>query len=133
MSARIFNVLLGTWLFLSTFAWSHTPAQGMIALAAGALTILTALVSIYYPSVRYLTALIAVLLFVASLATAGMSQTFWHNAVCAIGIFIAAMFDRGTAGLRVRDEHDELHPRPEGPDALTRPIGPEPRSPATRA
>jgi polyferredoxin len=133
MSARIFNVLLGTWLFLSAFAWAHTPAQGLITLAGGALTLLTALVSIYYPRVRYLTALLAVLLFVASLATAGMSQTFWHNAVCAIAIFIAAMFDRGTVGLRVRDHHDELRYEPEGPDPLRRPIGPEPRSPASRA
>jgi hypothetical protein len=57
-----------------------------------------------------------------------MSQTFWHNAVCAIAIFIAALFDRGTVGARNRrDERDELT------DQLRQPIGPEPRSPATRA
>ena len=128
MSARIFNVLLGTWLFLSAFAWPHTTAQKMATVAAGVLTVLTALVSIYVPRVRYLTALLAVALFVTSLATAGMSQTFWHNAVCAIAIFIAALFDRGTVGARNRrDERDELT------DQLRQPIGPEPRSPASRA
>ena len=25
MTARIFNVLIGTWLFLSAFVWPHTP------------------------------------------------------------------------------------------------------------
>jgi len=133
MSARIFNVLLGTWLFLSAFAWPHTTAQGMVTLAAGALTVLTALVSIYYPRVRYLTAMLAILFFVASLATAGMSQTFWHNAVCAIAVFIAAMFDRGNVGLRTRDQNDEMEYHADATDRLRRPIGPEPRSPASRA
>ena len=27
MTARIFNTLLGTWLFLSTFMWPHTRFQ----------------------------------------------------------------------------------------------------------
>ena len=40
MTARIFNVLLGTWLFLSAFAWPHPPAQGFTALVCGALTVL---------------------------------------------------------------------------------------------
>ena len=133
MSARIFNVLLGTWLFLSAFAWPHTPAQGMVTMVAGALTVLTALVSIYNARVRYLTALLAVLLFVASLVAGRMGQTFWHNAVCAIAIFIAALFDRGTVGLHTRDHHDEMRHGEEGPDPLRRPIGPEPRSPASRA
>ena len=117
MTARIFNTLLGTWLFWSAFAWPHTPAQGMIALVCGALTVLTALVAIYYPKVRYLTALVAVALFVASVSTItspsslSMGWTFWHNAVAAIAIFIAALFDRGTVGMgsrRWRDSSDEL-------------------------
>ena len=75
MTARIFNVLIGTWLFLSAFGWPHRPAQGMTALICGALTLLTALASIFYPRVRYLTATIAVVLFVASLATAVRATT----------------------------------------------------------
>ena len=55
MTARIFNTLLGTWLFLSAFAWPHTPAQGMVTMVCAALTVLTALVSIFRPRVRYLT------------------------------------------------------------------------------
>jgi hypothetical protein len=129
MSARIFNVLLGTWLFLSAFAWPHMPATKVATMVGGALTVVTALFSIYHPRVRYLTAVFAVLLFVGTLATlSARNQTFWHNAVCAIAIFIAAMFDRGTVGARSRrDERDELS------DQLRRPIGPAPRSPASRA
>jgi hypothetical protein len=119
MSARIFNVLIGTWLFLSAFGWPHSPAQGMTALICGALTLLTALVSIFYPRVRYLTATIAVVLFVASLATASARYdlTFWHNAVFAIVIFLIALFDKGTIGARHRrDFRDELSQPIGGPN-----------------
>ena len=95
-------------LFLSAFAWHHSPAQGMTALVCGALTLLTALISIYYPRVRYLTAVIALVLFVGSLTTAvRYDRTFWHNAVIAIVIFVIALVDRGTIRER-RDQHDQL-------------------------
>lgn len=118
MTARIVNVLIGTWLFLSAFGWPHSPAQGMTALVCGALTLLTALLSIYYPRVRYLTALIAVVLFVGSLATAGRyDRTFWHNAVVAIAIFVVALFDRGTLRERrhLRAAEDDLSRPLSGP------------------
>jgi hypothetical protein len=112
MTARIFNTLLGTWLFLSAFFWPHTAAQRVTAIVCGLLTALTAVIAIYSPRVRYLTALVAVILFVLSLSTAGaMNQTFWHNAVVAIAVFIAALFDRGTVGAgspRWRDSSDQL-------------------------
>jgi hypothetical protein len=110
MTARIFNMLTGTWLFLSAFAWQHTPVQGMTALICGTLTVLTALGAIYFPRLRYLTALVAIVLFVASLAVASpYDMTFWHNAVMAIAIFVAALAD--PAARRERDTADELkHP-----------------------
>jgi hypothetical protein len=119
MTGRIFNVLIGTWLFLSAFGWPHSPAQGLTALICGALTLLTALASIYYPRVRYLTATIAVVLFVASLATAipRYDLTFWHNAVFAIVIFCIALFDDGRIGARQRyGVRDELRQPISGPN-----------------
>ena len=119
MTARIFNVLIGTWLFLSAFGWPHSPAQGMTALICGALTLLSALASIYYPRVRYLTATIAVVLFVSSLATAipRYDLTFWHNAVFAIVIFLIALFDDGRIGARRRyNVADQLSQPISGPN-----------------
>jgi len=101
MTARIFNTLLGTWLFWSAFAWPHTPAQGMIALVCGALTVFFALLTIYLPNVRYMTLMLAVILLVASVAASSrLDRTFWHNGIVAVAIFIAALLDRGTAGAR---------------------------------
>ena len=101
MTARIFNVLLGTWLFLSAFMWPHQSAQGFIALVCGALTVFFALMTIYLPNVRYMTAATAVVLFVASIASSSrLDRTFWHNAVIAVAIFVAAVLDPGPAGAR---------------------------------
>jgi hypothetical protein len=101
MTARIFNVLIGTWLFLSAFTWPHQSAQGFSALVCGALTVLFALATIYLPNVRYLTAATAVLLFITSIASAmRLDRTFWHNAVIAIAIFVAALLDPAAPGLR---------------------------------
>ena len=101
MTARIFNVLLGTWLFLSAFAWPHQSAQGFTALVCGALTVFFALLTIYLPNARYMTAATAVVLFVASIASSSrLDRTFWHNAVIAVAIFVAAVLDPGPAGAR---------------------------------
>jgi hypothetical protein len=101
MTARIFTILIGTWLFLSAFAWPHQSAQGFTALVCGALTVFFALLTIYLPNVRYMTAATAVVLFVASLASAArLDRSFWHNAVIAVAIFFAAVLDPGTAGAR---------------------------------
>ena len=101
MSVRIFNVLVGTWLFLSAFAWTHTTPQGMTALICGALTVLLSLASMYVPGLRYLLAVVAVILFVTSLATANhFDHTFWHNSIMAIAIFVSALIAPTPAGAK---------------------------------
>jgi hypothetical protein len=101
MTARILNVLLGTWLFLSSFAWPHTTVQRYAAMICGALTVVFSLFTIYNPGVRYMTAALAVVLFVETL-TIGRphSMPFWHDAVISIAIFVAALMDKGRAGAR---------------------------------
>src|SRR5262249_24335971 len=102
MTPRIFNILLGTWLFLSSFAWPHSSPAFVAALGCGALTVVLSLASFYVPGTRYLTAAVAVLLLVASLTTSASrwDRTFWHNSIVAVAIFIASLLDRGSAGVR---------------------------------
>lgn len=105
MTTRIFNVLIGTWLFLSAFAWPHSTPQGMTALVCGALTVLLSLATMYFGGIRYLTAVVAVILLVTSLATAEhLDRTFWHNSIMAIAIFVGALVDRGPSGARREGE-----------------------------
>jgi hypothetical protein len=102
MTPRIFNVLLGTWLFLSSFAWPHNSPAYVAALACGALTVVLSLAAFYVPGLRYLTAVVAVVLLVASLSTSASrwDRTFWHNSIVAVAIFVAALLDRGPAAAR---------------------------------
>ena len=101
MTTRIFTVLIGTWLFLSAFAWPHTPAQRYAALICGAATVLLSLGTIYFGGLRYLTAAVGLMLFVSSLTSFSPSpRTFWHNAIFAIAIFVSALMDRGRVGVR---------------------------------
>jgi len=106
MSPRIFNVVMGTWLFISAFAWRHSPVQFWAALICGALTILLTLATFYVPAVRYLVAVFAVFLFVESLTgAAGFRRTAWHDAIIAIAIFLAALLSRGPAQARRELSH----------------------------
>jgi hypothetical protein len=98
MTTRIFTVLIGTWLFLSAFAWPHTPGQRYAALICGALTVLLSLGTLYFAGLRYLTAAVGVMLLVASVSSFSPSpRTFWHNAILALAIFVSALMDRGPA------------------------------------
>jgi len=106
MNPRIFNVLMGIWLFISAFAWRHSPVQFWAALICGAVTILLTLGTFYVPGLRYLIAVFAVFLFVESLTgAAGFRRTAWHDAIIAIAIFVAALLSRGTAHARRELSH----------------------------
>ncbi|HMF44081.1 MAG TPA: hypothetical protein VKQ32_25580 [Polyangia bacterium] len=101
MTARIFNVLIGAWLFLSAFAWPHTHGQKLAAMIVGALTVVLSLAASYIGGLRYLIAVMAVMLFVMAVTgTSHWNVTLWHNAIVALAIFVAALLDRGPAGTR---------------------------------
>jgi hypothetical protein len=69
------------------------------------MTVFFALLTMYFSNMRYLTALTAVGLFVASFAESmHWNRTFWHNAIIAIAIFVAAMLDRGPTAARQERE-----------------------------
>jgi hypothetical protein len=98
MTTRIFNVLIGTWLFLSAFAWPHSPAEAALTMVVGGLSVVFALATIYHGAFRYVNAGLAVVLFVSALALSGWTgPTMWHNAVAAIGIFVLALMDGSPA------------------------------------
>jgi hypothetical protein len=95
MTARIFNILMGLWLFASAFVLP----QGRVALAStaicGVLTTLCAALSSYDHRSRYLTEAIGVLVVVLAFAVHPLgSATFWHNGVMGISIAAAAWADR---------------------------------------
>jgi hypothetical protein len=96
MTARIFNILMGVWLFVSAFVWPRGRGQFASTAVCGALTVLFAALTSYDRRSRYVTAAIGALVAVLALAMHPLgSATFWHNGIIGISIVGAALADRG--------------------------------------
>lgn len=92
MPARIINILLGVWLFISAFAWSHTSAQFTNAWLVGLLVAGFAAAALRVEWARYVNTVLAVWLFLSNwiLATAA-EATAWNNIIVAIAIFVVSL------------------------------------------
>ncbi|KYG06598.1 hypothetical protein BE21_03130 [Sorangium cellulosum] len=91
-AVRGINVALGIWLFISAFLWRHSQGQFTNAWVVGALCVLFALLAIWAPRARYVSALLAVWLFVSAWSIPALSAwTVWNSALVAIGILIASL------------------------------------------
>jgi hypothetical protein len=101
MTIRIFNALIGIWLFASAFMWPHAHAQFVVTVVAAILTFTLAILAMYTGAAHYLNALVGVLLFLSALMLPTLTRTTtWHNAVIAIAIFVAALIDNGPESVR---------------------------------
>ncbi|HVZ85633.1 MAG TPA: hypothetical protein VHG72_01595 [Polyangia bacterium] len=101
MTTRIFNALLGVWLFFSAFMWQHAPAEKAVTILAAVLTFILAIASIYVGVARFLNAGLAVLLFLCALALPALTHaTTWNNTIVAASIFVAALVDNGPQSIR---------------------------------
>jgi hypothetical protein len=96
MTARIFNILMGLWLFASAFVLPQGRGQMVATAILGLLTTLFAALTTYNSRSRYVTAAVGVLVVVLAFAAHPLgSATFWHNGVIGISIAAAAWADRG--------------------------------------
>jgi hypothetical protein len=101
MTTRIFNALIGIWLFVTAFMWPHAPAERTITIVAAILTFALAILAIYTKIARHLNAVLAVLLFLTVLSMPSLTRaTQWNNAIVAIAIFVAALVDSGPEAVR---------------------------------
>jgi hypothetical protein len=95
MTTRIFNVLMGLWLFASAFILPQGRVQAASTAICGALTALFATLSSYDVRSRYLTEAVGALVVILAFAVHPLgSATFWHNGVMGISIAVAAWADR---------------------------------------
>ncbi len=87
--AQLVNFLLGIWLIISSFAWTHTHAQFANAWVVGVLVALTGIISIWAPTLRVVNTILAIWLFLSSWALRGSSTgTIWNNVLVAIAVFL---------------------------------------------
>jgi hypothetical protein len=99
--ARAVNIVLGIWLFLSAFLWTHSAAQMRNTWVCGVLIAAFAAVAFAVPVVRYLNTALAVWLFISAFALPSISQaTIWNNALVAIAVFVFSLVPAGVEGGR---------------------------------
>ena len=104
MTTRIFNMLMGLWLFASAFVLPQGRGQVASTAICGALVAVFAALTSYNSRSRYVTAAVGLLVVVLAFATQPPgSETFWHNGIMGISIAVAAWADQGLAE---RYEHD---------------------------
>jgi nitric oxide reductase large subunit len=106
MNKRLFNALVGIWLFATGFMWPHTAAQKSVTIVAAILTFVLAILANFTSVAPYLNACVAMLLFVAStmaLPTLRLA-TLWNNTIVAVMIFAVSLADSGPEALRHRGD-----------------------------
>jgi hypothetical protein len=110
MTTRIFNILMGVWLFASAFVLPQGRGQAASTAICGVLTVLFAMLTTYDNRSRYLTEAVGALVVVLAFVIHPLgSATFWHNGVMGISIAVAAWADRGAlADLYERDLYGRM-------------------------
>jgi hypothetical protein len=100
MSARIFTVLAGLWLFISVFMWPHTGAQATNSAICGLAAMGLALLSLVFEPARYLGAALGAWVFISTFLMPGTRTTTWNNALIGIAMFVASLLGRGPIDVR---------------------------------
>jgi hypothetical protein len=92
MPARIASILIGCWLFLSTFVWEQTPSQAYNAWICGVLAASFAALAIAQPKIRYFNSALGIWLFLSAwvLPTSNL-KTLWNCVACGIAIFFLSL------------------------------------------
>lgn len=104
--ARIVNVVLSVWLFVSAFVWPHTPAQRTNAWIVGVVGAVVALVALGQPRVRWLNTALAVWLFISPFALRTSSAaTTWNCLLVGGAMFVLTLVADDSRPARVAPRH----------------------------
>ncbi|HVZ32829.1 MAG TPA: SPW repeat protein [Polyangiaceae bacterium] len=91
-SARLLNIILGVWLFISAFLWVHTTPQFNNAWVVGVLTAGAAALAMAAPGARYLNTALAVWLFISTWALPLTNRaTAWNNVIVSVLVFVFSL------------------------------------------
>src|SRR3954464_12297577 len=91
MAARTINVLLGIWLFISAFVWTHTPASLNSTWICGVLGVIIARIATRVATVRYLNVVLGAWVFISAFVLGHNNATLWNNVLVGIAILLVAV------------------------------------------
>lgn len=90
--ARWINLVLGAWLFVSAFLWTHSRESQANTWIIGALIASVAILAMRAPALRYVNALLAGWLFISTFLIDHVTRaTIWHNAFVALIVLGASL------------------------------------------
>jgi hypothetical protein len=107
-TARTLNLILGVWLFVSAFLWSHTPADRVSCWAVGIGVIAFAIIAMTLPVARWVNAALAVWLFISAFALPHLhAGTRWNEVIVSLLVFFLAIVptEVDTRGLTGAEQH----------------------------
>ncbi len=94
--ARLIDVILGVWLFVSAFVREHTIAERTNTRILGVLCVVFALIAMSAPSARWLNTALSIWLFISVWALPHHNLgTQWNNAIVAIIVFLLSLVPGG--------------------------------------
>jgi hypothetical protein len=90
------NIVLGAWLFISTFIWPHAGSSATNTWVVGLLIVIVAIIAMYWPVVRWLNTLLGAWLFISAFVISNIFlATTWNNAIVAILVFLISLMPGG--------------------------------------
>lgn len=100
--ARIINIVVGAWVFVSAFIWMHAGADLTNTWIVGLAIAVIAAIGLGVPQIRFVNTALAIWLFISAFALPTvLSATVWNNAIAAIIVFIASLVgDYGSMHVR---------------------------------
>ena len=102
---RLINLLIGVWLFASTFVWPHAPHARSVALYVGLLIALVSAWAMFVHAVHWINAVLAVGLFVLTLGHEHSALTAWNHVIISIIVFALALVPAGWQLVRRTGRH----------------------------
>jgi hypothetical protein len=90
--ARLANVTLGLWLFVSAFLWPHDPVPRANTWVVGLVIATIAAVGTPTPAIRAISAVPAIWLFFSAFWIPDVSgATLWNNAIVAVVVLVLSV------------------------------------------
>jgi hypothetical protein len=91
MAARTLNMMLGIWLFISAFVWTHNPTQLGNTWICGVLCVVIALIAMRVATARYLNVVLGAWVVVSTFILGHGNPTLWNNVLVGIAIVLLAL------------------------------------------
>jgi hypothetical protein len=104
MSARIFTIATGVWLFISSFLFPQSVASRTNTLGCAVLVVAFGALALMVPKARYLSLAVGLWVFFSPWSFVLHEWALWNNLLCGIAVFIASLLPSSAAeahGLRL--------------------------------